>query len=116
MMIEEYLDFLSEGTIRVKGTRVGIETIVREYQLGATSEEIVLRYPTLSLLQVHAVLTYYLANQTKIDAYLERVRQSQEKAWQEQQHRPSEFVRSLRARLEQQRRLLPQSNRPMTAL
>jgi uncharacterized protein (DUF433 family) len=114
MMVEEYLDFLSERTIRVKGTRIGIETIVREYHLGATSEEIVLRYPTLSLLQVHAVLTYYLANQPMVEAYLERVRQSQEEAWQEQQQRPSEFVRSLRARLEQQRRLLPQSHTPMT--
>lgn len=114
MMVEEYLDFLSERTIRVKGTRIGIETIVRGYHLGATSEEIVLRYPTLSLLQVHAVLTYYLANQPMVEAYLERVRQSQEEAWQEQQQRPSEFARSLRARLEQQRRLLPQSHTPMT--
>ncbi len=113
MVVEEYIEFVSERAIRVKGTRIGIETIVRDYQLGATPDEIILRYPTLSLLQVYAVLTYYLANQPMVEAYLERVRQSQEEAWQEQ--RPSEFVRSLRARLEQQRRLLSQSQAHMMA-
>ena len=116
MVVEEYIEFVSERAIRVKGTRIGIETIVRDYQLGATPDEVILRYPTLSLLQVYAVLTYYLANQPMVEAYLERVRQSQEEAWQEQQQQhPSEFVRSLRARLEQQRRLLSQSRAHMMA-
>lgn len=115
MMVEEYLEFLSEGTIRVKGTRVGIETVVREYQQGAIPEEIVLRYPTLSLLQVHAVLTYYLANQPTVEAYVERVCRSREEAWQAQQRHPSEFVRSLRERLEHQRRLHAQSHTATTA-
>ncbi|MDA2909502.1 DUF433 domain-containing protein [Nitrospiraceae bacterium AH_259_D15_M11_P09] len=115
MVVEEYIEFVSERAIRVKGTRIGIETIVRDYQMGATPDEVILRYPTLSLLQVYAVLTYYLANQPMVEAYLERVRQSQEGAWQEQQQRPSEFVRSLRARLEQQRRLLSQSQAHMMA-
>ncbi len=115
MVVEEYIEFVSERAIRVKGTRIGIETIVRDYQLGATPDEIILRYPTLSLLQVYAVLTYYLANGPMVEAYLERVRQSQEEAWQEQQQHPSEFVRSLRARLEKQRRLLSQSQAHMMA-
>ena len=38
-------------------------------------------------------------------AYLARVRQQQEDAWQEQQQHPSEFVRMLRERLDQQRQL-----------
>ncbi len=116
MVVEEYIEFVSEQAIRVKGTRIGIETIARDYQLGATPDEIILRYPTLSLLQVYAVLTYYLANQPMVEAYLERVRQSQEEAWQEQQQQhPSEFVRSLRARLEKQRHLLSQSQAHMMA-
>jgi hypothetical protein len=31
MQIEEYFDFLSENDIRVKGSRIGIETILYEY-------------------------------------------------------------------------------------
>lgn len=115
MVVEEYIEFVSEQAIRVKGTRIGIETIVRDYQLGATPDEIILRYPTLSLLQVYAVLTYYLANHPVVEAYLTRVQQSRKDAWQVQQECPSEFVRSLRARLERQRRFLSQPQAPMMA-
>ncbi len=104
MELESYFDFLCENAIRIAGTRVGIETVLRDYQKGASPEEIVLRYPTLSLEQVHATITYYLANQEKVEAYLSLVRQQQEEAWQEQQRHPSEFVRALRERLERYRR------------
>lgn len=106
MTLESYFEFVNEDAIRIAGTRVGIETVLRDYQEGASPEEIVLRYPTLSLEQVHATITYYLANRDKVAAYLERVRERQEEAWQEQQRHPSEFVRSLRERLERQRRVM----------
>jgi uncharacterized protein (DUF433 family) len=106
MELEKYFEFIDEGTVRIAGSRVGIETILRDYQQGASPEEIVLRYPTLSLEQVHATITYYLANQEKVNAYMEKVTQQQEEAWQEQQQHPSEFVQELRKRLEQQRRSL----------
>ncbi len=106
MNLESYFEFIGEDAIRIAGTRVGIETVLRDYQEGASPEEIVLRYPTLSLEQVHATLTYYLANQESVEPYLARVRQRQEEAWQEQQRHPSEFVRSLRERLERARQTL----------
>jgi uncharacterized protein (DUF433 family) len=106
MELESYFDFISEDAIRIAGTRVGIETVLRDYQQGASPEEIVLRYPTLSLEQVHATITYYLANREQVETYLERVRQRQEEAWQEQQCHPSEFVRSLRERLDRHRQVL----------
>jgi uncharacterized protein (DUF433 family) len=106
MKLEKYFEFISNESIRVAGTRVGIETILRDYKQGASPEEIVLRYPTLSLEQVHATITYYLANQDKVDAYLKEVSQRQEEAWQEEQRNPSEFVRELRKRLEEQRRVM----------
>jgi hypothetical protein len=49
--------------------------------------------------------TFYLAHREQVAAYLARVRQQQEEAWQEQQQHPSEFVRMLRERLDQQRQL-----------
>lgn len=106
MDLESYFEFLSEDAIRITGTRVGIETVLRDYREGTSPEEIVLRHPTLSLEQVHATITYYLANRKEMEAYLELVRQRQEEAWQEQQRHPSEFVRSLRERLERQRQAL----------
>ena len=100
MELESYFDFIAEDAIRIAGTRVGIESVLRDYREGASPEEIVLRYPTLSLEQVHATITYYLANQERLEPYMALVRQRQEEAWQEQQRDPSEFVRGLRERLE----------------
>jgi uncharacterized protein (DUF433 family) len=116
MKLEGYFEFVNEEAIRIAGTRVGIETVLRDYREGASPEEIVLRYPTLSLEQVHATITYYLANRAKIETYLTRVQQRQEEAWLEQQRQPSEFVRSLRERLEQQRLALKESKSLLTPL
>lgn len=113
MELKRYFEFIGEDAIRIAGTRVGIETVVRDYRVGAGPEEIVLRYPTLSLEQVHATITYYLANREEVEDYLKRVRQRQEEAWQEQQRQPSEFVRTLRERLERERRVLDEE-RPLS--
>jgi uncharacterized protein (DUF433 family) len=109
MELEHYFHFVAEEAIRLRGTRVGIETVVRDYLEGASPEEIVLRYPTLTLEQIHATITYYLANQAHVDAYLQRVHQRQEAAWQAAQQQPSALMRALRARLAQQRQQRPES-------
>jgi uncharacterized protein (DUF433 family) len=41
-----------EDDIRVKGTRIGIETVLEDYLEGASPEEIAARYRSLSLEQV----------------------------------------------------------------
>jgi len=63
-----------DGVIRVSGTRVPLETVVGAFLDGATPEEIVLNYTTLSLADVYQVVAYYLKNKDKVDSYLERVR------------------------------------------
>lgn len=116
MELESFFDFVGKNAIRLKGTRIGIERILKDYELGATPEEIIIRYPTLSLQQVYAAITYYLANRKAVDTYLERVREEQEKAWQEQDSHPSVFLRSLRERLNQQRELFIKARRQSTAI
>ena len=106
MELEKYFEFIDNEAIRIAGTRIGIETILRNYLEGASPEEIALRYPTLSLEQVHATITYYLANLEKVEFYLGQVERRQEEAWREQQQHPSEFVQELRERLNRQRREL----------
>lgn len=113
MELQSYFEFRGNDSIRIAGTRVGIETVLRDYQEGASPEEIVLRYPTISLEQVHATLTYYLANRREVDTYLRKVRRRQEDAWQEQYRSPSEFVRSLRERLDRQRRAVREEPPPV---
>jgi len=104
--MENYFDFLSPDDIRIKGTRVGIETVLDDYLGGASPEEIAARYRTLTLEQVYATITYYLHKQDEIDKYLERWRAYTEAAWQEQQRNPPEFVRELRERIQRKREML----------
>lgn len=83
MELESYFDFVNENAIRVKGSRVGIEQIVRSYKEGITPQEINAYYPTLTLEEIYATITYYLANRDKVDQYLDRITAEAEAAWQE---------------------------------
>ena len=104
MKLEDYFEFLAPNDIRLKGHRVGIETILFDYlELGLSAEEIALRYPTLSLEEVHATLTYYWHNRTEMDAYLRLASEHETQMIQEQQQQPSPAVKRL-YRLIQERR------------
>ncbi len=68
-----------EGFVRVSGTRVPLETVIRAFYKGATPEAIAEDFPTLTLAQVYAVLACYLAHQQEVDAYVaEQARRSKE--------------------------------------
>ena len=73
--------------------------MLEDYLEGASPEEILLRYPTLNLEKIHATILYYLAKKEEIDEYLERVRQLDEEAWEEQLRNPPPYIVSLRKRL-----------------
>jgi len=55
------------GVLRVGKTRVPLDTVVCEFNHGASAEEIVMSYPTLELGDVYAVVNYYLHNRTDVD-------------------------------------------------
>ena len=95
--MNEYFEFLDSDDIRIKGTRVGIETVLDEYLNAMSPEEIAIRYPTLTLEQVYATITFYLHNRIEIEQYLERWRHYAEEAWQLQQQHPSPAVQKLQA-------------------
>ena len=65
---------------------------MEDYLEGASPEEILLRYPTLNLEKIHAIILYYLAKTEEVEAYLERARQLDAEAEQEQLRNPSPFV------------------------
>jgi uncharacterized protein (DUF433 family) len=96
MNLNEYFDFLDIDDIRMKGSRVGIETILEDYLNAASPEEIAVRYPTVTLEQVYATIAYYFRNKRSVDQYLERWRNYVEQSWQNQQHNPSPAIERLR--------------------
>jgi uncharacterized protein (DUF433 family) len=104
--MNEYFDFMNADDIRIKGTRVGIETVLDDYLNATSPEEIAVRYPTLSLEQVYATITFYLHNQREINQYLERWRRYADHAWQQQQLHPTPAIQRLQAlKLQRQRQL-----------
>lgn len=60
------------GVIRVGGTRVTLDIVVEAFSEGATAEEIVYQYPSLSLSDVYSAIGYYLQNRAKVEKYLQR--------------------------------------------
>ena len=114
MRLEDYFEFINDKAILVKGTRVGIEVILRDYLEGASPEKIVLSYPTLTLEQVHATITFYLHNKTEVDRYLRRCWEEGEIAWKSQQSHPSDFLRDLRERLLRRKSPLQEEGRLIT--
>jgi uncharacterized protein (DUF433 family) len=96
MELDDNFDFLSPEDIRIKGTRIGIETILEDFlERGLSPEEIAVRYTNLTLKHVYATITYYLFNQEKIDAYLNAWREHYETEWQKQRHNPPSYVKRL---------------------
>ena len=85
--------------------------MLEDYLEGASPEEILLRYPTLSLEKIHATILYYLAKKEEVEAYLERVRQLDEEAWQEQLRNPPPYVVELPERLAKASQKLLESRR-----
>lgn len=103
MKRDSNLEVINETMVRVKGTRVGIETIVNDFQAGLSPEETALRFPSVSLRQVYGVIEYYLAHTEVVDKYMRRVLDQQLEGWRQQEQNPSAFVQQLRQRLVQNR-------------
>lgn len=60
-----------QGTIRIKDSRVSLDSIVHHFKLGATPEQIVYSFPSLHLSDVYSSIAYYLTHRPKVEAYLE---------------------------------------------
>ena len=116
--LESYFDFIRTPadtllSIRVTGTRVGIEYILREYMQGASPEELALRFPTVTLEQIHATITYSLAHWDEVAEYLRSVSLRQrDDASQPEFRGQAAFVAALRDRLNAARRDLTSGDPP----
>lgn len=60
------------GVIRVANTRVTLDTVITAFKQGESAEGITEDYSTLQLVDVYAVITYYLENQDLVEVYLQR--------------------------------------------
>lgn len=61
---------LGNGTLRVRGTRIPLERIVFEFNVGSTPEQIADDFDTLQLPDIYAVIAFYLQNKDAVDEYV----------------------------------------------
>ena len=103
-MLEDYFEFLTSDDIRLKGSRIGIESILYEYIYRAQSPETIQEtFPSLTLEQVYATILYYLRNKQSVEQYLVEWLEFGRHARSEQEQNPSPVVtrlRTLKAKIE----------------
>lgn len=97
MNIEDYFDFQRSDDIRIKGTRIGIESILYEYiHRGRAAEDIALQFHTVTLEQVYATILYYLHNKETVSSYLADWVEWSRNRREEQERNPSSGITRLR--------------------
>ena len=80
MELQNYFNFNSEIDIRIKGHRIAIQHILNKYRQGKGPDELLRRFPTLSMEKIYATILYYLTNKEEVEVYLERERLMDEEA------------------------------------
>ena len=84
----------ADGVVRVASTRVTLDIIVDAFETGATAEEIAQQYPTVPLVDVYSVITYYLRHKPEVETYLRKREDEAGRVREEVERRfPSEGLR-----------------------
>lgn len=97
MKLEDYFEFLAPNDIRIKGHRIGIESVLYEYiHRAQTPDEIAVRFPTLTLEEIYATILYYLHNKEAVDAYMTEWIEHGRRMRAEQDRNPPPIVLKLR--------------------
>ena len=90
------------GRVRVKGSRVTLDTLIGNFKKGYKPKQIQDGFPTLSLEQINGAIEWYRSHRSEADAYLkeqyeagERIRKEIE-SQPEYQARREEFRRRIK--------------------
>jgi uncharacterized protein (DUF433 family) len=102
MLLEEYFDFVAEDDIRLRGTRIGVESILYEYLYQAQpAEAIATQFPTVSLEAVYATILYYLQHPTQMERYMAHWLSGQTEARAQQMRNPPPVLLRLQKQKQQ---------------
>ena len=101
-MSKEYIEQL-DGNYYVAGTRVSLDSLIHAFRRGESPETICQNFELLRLEEVYGAITYYLANQADVDAYL--IRQGEK--WDEGKRKSEPLPADLRERLMRAREETP---------
>ena len=59
-----------DGSIRITGSRVPLDSVIYHFNLGSTPEQIAYIFQGLNPADIYGVIAYYLNNREAIDQYL----------------------------------------------
>lgn len=107
--VEQVLHTDEDGTIRVSGTRVTLDTVIACYQQGYSPEEVHEAFDVLPIDDIRAIFSYYLEKRSEIDLYLaqreqeaELIRQKIEATYTpEQRERHQQLMQGIEAKRKQ---------------
>jgi uncharacterized protein (DUF433 family) len=88
-----------DGTIRIRGSRVTLDSIIHAFQQGATAEQIQDSFSSVTLGDIYGAIAYYLEHRARVDAYLTRQEQAAQEARQMHAQRPEVIAFRERIRL-----------------
>lgn len=93
----------SEGTIRLTGSRVTLDTLVASHRNGNTPEQIQEGFPSLSVAQIKGAIAWYLKHQAEVEEYLKEREVEAQSTRREIESRPeqAELRETFRQRREQ---------------
>ena len=60
------------GSVRVKGSRVTLDTIVRSFKAGESPEELAQDFHRIPLDDIYTIIGYYFQHQAEVDDYLHK--------------------------------------------
>jgi uncharacterized protein (DUF433 family) len=88
---------LENGAVRVRNSRVTLETILHRMQMGDTVDTIHDGFPTVSVTQIKEILDWYFDNKVEAEEYLQQVEEEGQRLrqWAESQPRYKEWHEKL---------------------
>ena len=95
----DLLNLTPQGSWRIAGTRVSLDSLIAAFWAGATPEEICQDLPSLSRAQVYRMISYYLADRAPIDHYFQAQRHAADQCRLELEKRQGDCLATLRQRL-----------------
>jgi uncharacterized protein (DUF433 family) len=94
-----------DGSIRVIGSRVTLDTLVHKFQVGDTFEGLHEGFPSVSVAQIKAIIGWYFEHKAEADEYLREGEEEAEKMFQELASRPESIALRERLRSFREQRL-----------
>jgi uncharacterized protein (DUF433 family) len=79
---------LETGGVRVRNSRVSLDTIIIRTQMGDTVDRIHSGFPTVSVSQIKEILAWYHNNKAEVDEYIQQGQEEAERIWQRIESQP----------------------------